>query len=63
MTLCSDDHDEVCFEGRNCPACQAISEKSDAEKERDNAKDELADLNKTIDNLEEQIKNLQERPV
>jgi hypothetical protein len=22
MNLCSDGHEEVCYEGRNCPACE-----------------------------------------
>ena len=24
MQLCSDDHGEVCYESRNCPACEAL---------------------------------------
>ncbi len=24
MNLCSDNHDEVCFEGRGCPCCEEI---------------------------------------
>jgi len=26
MNLCSRNHDEVCFEGKNCPACEVIDE-------------------------------------
>jgi len=26
MNLCSDGHDEVCYEGRNCPACEALED-------------------------------------
>ena len=26
MNLCSDGHNEVCFEGRNCPVCEAQAE-------------------------------------
>jgi hypothetical protein len=29
MTLCSDDHDEICFEGRECPLCAVISDNND----------------------------------
>ena len=27
MNLCSSGHDEICYEGRNCPVCVLISEK------------------------------------
>ena len=26
MILCSEGHEEVCYEGRTCPACDAIKE-------------------------------------
>jgi hypothetical protein len=26
MNICSDGHDEVCHEGRECPACKALAE-------------------------------------
>ena len=27
LNLCSDGHDEICFEVRNCPCCEIIKEK------------------------------------
>ena len=36
MQLCNDKHDEVCYEGRICPACEVreeLQEKIDALKE------------------------------
>ena len=41
MTLCSEGHDEVCYESRNCPACEVIKEK---DKEIEILKDEIDDL-------------------
>jgi hypothetical protein len=29
MNLCSKIHDEVCYEGRRCPACDVIDERND----------------------------------
>jgi hypothetical protein len=29
MKLCSDDHEEVCYEGRECPACKAKEDLGD----------------------------------
>lgn len=48
MNLCSDNHEEICFEGRVCPAC-------DIAKERDEAQDELAKAEKQIDELQSQL--------
>lgn len=42
MYLCNDDHDEICFEGRDCPLCAVISDKNS----------EITKLETTIENLE-----------
>ena len=26
MNLCGDKHDEVCYEGKSCPACELLAE-------------------------------------
>ena len=39
MTLCSDGHDEVCYEGRDCPACEL--------------KDQLAESQSKIESLQQ----------
>ena len=49
MNLCSDNHEEVCYEDRFCPACRIRDEK-DKEIEKlesaiDDLKSELADAN------------------
>ena len=41
MTLCDDGHEEVCYEGRNCPVCEKMDEIRDREKEIDALKIEL----------------------
>jgi len=33
MNLCDNDHEEICYEGRNCPCCDIIKEKVEIEKE------------------------------
>jgi hypothetical protein len=35
MWLCSDGHEEICHEGRSCPACELLQEKKDAESENE----------------------------
>jgi len=53
MELCSKHHEEVCFEGRNCPCCEAMSELekkiSELENELNDAKEEIADIIRTAD--------------
>jgi hypothetical protein len=44
MELCNDGHDEICFEGRNCPLCKAIEE-TDAEIKR--LKEEIEEWEKS----------------
>jgi len=46
MTLCCHNHEEVCYECKNCPVCEKI--------------DEAVELEKTIKDLVEQITNLEE---
>lgn len=45
MTLCADNHDEVCYNGRNCPVCDKMKEISDLE-------DMVAELKQEIENHE-----------
>ena len=49
MNLCSDGHEEVCYEGRRCPACDL---KADLEAVEE-------DLNKEIQNLTDEINSLE----
>lgn len=43
MKICSDTHDEVCFDGQICPACSLI--------------DIIDDLNNEVRRLKEKIEN------
>jgi len=52
MNLCSDGHQEVCFEGKNCPACTAIYERDQANQEVELLKDKAEQLQSRIDDLE-----------
>jgi len=50
MDLCSDDHEEVCFEGRNCPACEI----------KDSMQRSIDDLLKEIVSLKDEIEMMNE---
>lgn len=45
MNLCSHNHDEICYEGRDCPLCNEL--------------EEIKSLNAEIAKLEAQIKQLE----
>jgi len=46
MNLCSDTHEEVCYEGRKCPMCEMIQKVTDFE-------DEIFGLKEKIEELQE----------
>ena len=48
MNLCEDGHEEVCFEGKNCPACELDEE----------LREEIEIKNEKIDLDEEIIKGV-----
>ena len=48
MNLCSYNHEEICFEGRKCPLCEATSEKDQ----------EIASLKADLSSLQEAIERL-----
>lgn len=54
MELCSEKHDEVCFDGRRCPACASWDDLQD---QLDDAEKELKQANAQIAALEEAADN------
>lgn len=58
MNLCSDDHEEVCYEGRSCPACDVAKEK---DREIKNLKKTNGDQLDTIHDLEREVESLKEQ--
>lgn len=73
MYLCDDGHEEVCYAGRNCPACEFKLEVEKTEEIADSLQEELdevtgkiedqrseiAALEDTVKELESEIKTLQ----
>ena len=43
MYLCSDGHDEICHEGKTCPACELVQEKRDLERQVERLQAEIND--------------------
>lgn len=43
MNLCSDDHVEICYEGRECPLCLANTELQETLNKLEDANEELRD--------------------
>lgn len=52
MNLCSNNHEEVCFESRSCPVCDWMDELN-------RVKDDLVATVKEIDTLQDTIADLE----
>lgn len=55
MILCSNGHDEVCYEVRCCPVCELMAEKDGLEQNIYNLIKEVGKLERAIESLNEQI--------
>jgi hypothetical protein len=53
MKICSDNHEEICYEGRGCPAC-ILKQKIEEEADR------AYDAEKEIERMKVEIEHLQE---
>ncbi len=51
MTICNDSHEEIVFDSRDCPLCEAIFA-------LDNERDEIENLREEIQDLQEEIEEL-----
>jgi hypothetical protein len=54
MELCSDGHDEVCFEARRCPVCEVMEK-------RDEVLEDLRAARAKIEKLEDELSNLEDK--
>lgn len=57
MELCSNEHEEVAYEGRDCPMCSMRDEKDDEIKEKEKQIERLEESN---DELTDKVHTLQE---
>jgi peptidoglycan hydrolase CwlO-like protein len=48
MNLCDDDHEEICYESRNCPCCEL-------KKEIKILEEEISEFNKRIKILDDEL--------
>ena len=64
MNLCSDGHDEICYESRNCPFCEHMNEASEREEAMqssiDRLNDEVAQLTTALRIIENAKKEYQD---
>jgi predicted nucleic acid-binding Zn-ribbon protein len=54
MNLCSNGHDEVCYDALECPACQLNEEIAERDKQ-------IVELEKKVEKLEDEITKLEEK--
>jgi polyhydroxyalkanoate synthesis regulator phasin len=55
VELCSNQHQEICFDGRKCPLCVALDEISEQ-------KDDIKELEGKVNDLESEVEDLQKEP-
>jgi hypothetical protein len=56
MNICSDNHDEVCYEGRDCPACKLYQETVELTQKIEARDDTISQLEGDIENLQAELK-------
>lgn len=59
MNLCNEHKEEICHEGRNCPACEIQSELDQANEALSKEQDKVAELEGEIENLKQELKDAQ----
>jgi cell division protein FtsB len=60
MKLCSSGHDEICFEGRSCPACDLMEQVSKLEDDISEARVDIMFLSAKTLELESEVEKLKE---
>lgn len=63
MNLCSDKHKEVCYEGRDCPACVEREAKECIIEDLAFQKRKASDLEDQVFGLKERIEDLTREPI
>ena len=56
MNLCDSNHDEICFEGRDCPLCSKIEEK---DSEIEDLRKDLRRVTEERDDFEQKLYDLE----
>lgn len=64
MNICANNHDEVCYEGHHCPACEVADDLNEAiSKLQDKLsalENQIGELEGTIEDLEPELKEARE---
>lgn len=67
MNLCSDGHEEICYEANTCPLCYFIKEKDESERDLERTIIDLTDerdsLSRELDELKIRITELETREI
>jgi len=61
MNLCSSGHDEVCYEGRECPACLLKEDRDYFEEESSKWEAKCDEFEKRINELNDRITQLNDK--
>lgn len=60
INTCSSGHDDVAYDSRHCPLCDAIKERDDLIEEKKSLEEKVSALEEKIDDLKNEIIELNE---
>lgn len=55
MYLCSQQHEEICYNGAGCPLCTEIERRETAEERVNESENEVEDLNGQVEDLQYEL--------
>lgn len=55
MNLCSDDHEEVCYEVKNCPVCEERQKTAKADGTIEDLRAKISDLGNELDTAQSDL--------
>lgn len=56
LRLCDDGHDEVCYQGKDCPVCALLAEVKELKSNEQENLDQIDDLKIEASDLREELK-------
>ena len=68
LSLCGDGHDEICYTGRECPACEALDRVQqiqdqviEAERAYNDMEEQAKVLERKVEDLQDEINELEDK--
>ena len=60
MNICNRGHNEVCYEGQNCPRCECIEEKDSLKRQLEDSRENYKSLIEEFKEVQNELENAKE---